>query len=62
MQIDYSGECYTGHMWCGISVLYVSAIVLVLVGQGIKIASRPIGRVKSPLVAIDLDDLVADMV
>jgi hypothetical protein len=57
MQIDYSGECYTGHMWCGISVLYVAAIVLI--GQEITIASRPC---QTPRVAIDPEDLFADMV
>lgn len=71
MQIDYSGVAdmlwYAGHILSGISVLYSSshyeeAVVLVLIGQGITIASRPIGRVKPQLVTIDPDDLVADMV
>lgn len=49
-----------GHILSGISVLYYEvAVLLVLIGQGITIASRPC---QTPLVAIDPEDLFADMV
>ena len=60
MQINYSWVYYTGHILIGISVLYGAAVVLV--GQEIKIEARPIGRVKPLRVAIDPEDLFADMV
>jgi hypothetical protein len=61
MQIDYSGVVdMWGHILSGISVLYYEvAVLLVLIGQGITIASRPC---QTPLVAIDPEDLFADMV